>query len=92
MPAYSLRDNDPESLRAFVATLGRRDPKTVAAYLTTLRDLVAWLATQPDGSPFRPDVLTVTALQGYVDHLTAAEQQPRTRARALTAISRRPAQ
>ncbi len=88
MPAYTLRDDDPELLRAFVATLGRRDPKTVAAYLSSLRSLVAWLATQPDGSPFRPDVLTVTALQGYVDHLTAAGQQPRTRARALTAISR----
>jgi len=88
MPAYALRDDDPESLRAFVATLGRRDPKTVAAYLSSLRGLIAWLATQPDGSPFRPDLLTVTALQGYVDHLTAAGQQPRTRARALTAISR----
>lgn len=88
MPAYTLRDDDPESLRAFVATLGRRDPKTIAAYLSSLRSLVAWLATQPDGSPFRPDVLTVTALEGYFDHLTAAGQQPRTRARALTAISR----
>jgi site-specific recombinase XerD len=88
VPAYTLRDDDPESLRTFVATLGRRDPKTVAAYLSTLRDLVAWLATQPDGSPFRPDLLTVTALQGYFDHLAAAGRQPRTLARALTAISR----
>lgn len=88
MPAYALRNDDPESLRAFVSVLSRRDPKTVAAYLSSLRDLVAWLATQPDGSPFRPDVLTVTALQGYFDHLAAAGRQPRTRARALTAISR----
>lgn len=87
VPAYTLRDDDPESVRVFVATLGRRDPKTVAAYLTTLRDLVAWLATQPDGSPFRPDRLTVTALEGYFAHLVADGRQPRTRARALTAIS-----
>jgi len=88
VPAYALRDDDPESLRAFVAALSRRDPKTVAAYLSSLRDLVAWLATQPDGSPFRPDVLTVTALENYFDQLTAAGRKPRTRARALTAISR----
>ena len=88
MPAYALRDDDPAELRAFVATLSRRDPKTVAAYLSTLRDLVAWLATQPDGDPFRPDALTATALQGYVDHLVAQGRQPRTRTRALSAISR----
>ncbi len=88
MPAYTLRDDDPAELRAFVATLGRRDPKTIAANLVTLRSLVAWLATQPDGSPFRPDLLTVTALEGYFAHLTASGRQPRTRTRALTAISR----
>jgi hypothetical protein len=50
VPTYTLCDDDPASLRAFVAILGRRDPKTVAAYLSTLRDLVAWLTTQLDGS------------------------------------------
>jgi site-specific recombinase XerD len=88
VPAYALREDDPESVRAFVATLDRRDPKTVAAYLVTLRDLVAWLATQPDGNPFKPELLTITALQSYFDHLVAGGLKPRTRARALTAISR----
>ncbi|MEI7643596.1 MAG: tyrosine-type recombinase/integrase [Chloroflexales bacterium] len=88
MAGYHLSDDAPESLHAFAATLSRRDEATIAAYISTLRDLVAWLVTYPDGSPFRPDVLTVTALQAYFDHLTAAGRAPRTRARALTAISR----
>lgn len=87
MPTYTLRDDDPEAIRAFVATLERRDDKTVAAYLAVLRDLVAWLATQPDGTPFHPSLLTVTALQGYFDHLSSAGRAPRTRAKALTALS-----
>jgi len=52
MPAFTPREDDPESFRAFVAILDRNDDKTIAAYLTTLRDLTMWLATQPDGIPF----------------------------------------
>lgn len=44
MAAYTLRDDDSESLHAFVASLGRRDPKTVTAYLSTVRAVVAGLA------------------------------------------------
>jgi site-specific recombinase XerD len=88
MARYRISDDDPESLRVVAASLARRDEATIAAYLSTLRDLVDWLATYPDGMPFRPDVLTVTALQAYFDHLTAAGRAPRTRARALTAITR----
>jgi hypothetical protein len=65
MPAFTLREDDPESFHTFVATLDRNDDKTIAAYLTTLRDLAAWLATQPDRIPFHPALLTVTALEGY---------------------------
>ena len=88
MPAFILRQDDPESFRTFVATLARNDEKTVAAYLTTLRDLAAYLATQPDGAPFHPALLTVTTLEGYFAHLEAQQRAPRTRAKALTAITR----
>ena len=88
MPAFTLREDDPESFRAFVATLDRHDDKTIAAYLTTLRDLAAWLATQPDGTPFHPSLLTVATLEGYFGHLKAEQRAPRTCAKALTAITR----
>jgi site-specific recombinase XerD len=88
MTGYRISDDDPESLRAFVTSLSRRDEATIAAYVSTLRDLISWLATYPDGTPFSPNVLTITALQAYFDHLTAAGRAPRTRARALTAITR----
>lgn len=88
MAGYQISEEDPESLRAFAASLSRRDETTIAAYISTLRDLVSWLSTYPDGSPFSPNVITVTALQTYFDHLTATGRAPRTRARALTAINR----
>ena len=43
-----LRPADPEPLRAFAQALAGKDPKTIAAYLGTLRDFVAWLSTRPD--------------------------------------------
>jgi len=88
VPAFTVREDDPGSFRSFVAIEGRNDEKTVAAYLTTLRDLAAWLATQPDGTPFHPALLTVTALEGYFAYLEAEQRAPRTRAKALTAITR----
>jgi site-specific recombinase XerD len=88
MARYRISEHDPESLRSFASSLSRRDETTIAAYLSTMRDLVAWLATCPDGAPFNPKTLTVTALQAYFDHLTATGRAPRTQARALTAITR----
>ncbi len=41
--------HDPTALQEFRAALATRDPKTVATYLTTMRDFVTWLATQPGG-------------------------------------------
>ena len=38
--------------------------------------------------PFHPALLTVTALEGYFAHLKAEQRSPRTRAKALTAITR----
>lgn len=79
---------DPEPLRAFEETLGGKDPKTVRSYMTILRNMVAWLATRPGGAPFRMEVLTATAVKGYLDHLEATGMAPRTRSKALTAIRR----
>jgi site-specific recombinase XerD len=83
-----LRPTDPEAFAPFVAALGHRDPQTVAAYLGTLRGLVAWLATRPGRQPFRLDLLTEVAIQDYLDYLAALQRAPRTRSRALTAIHR----
>jgi len=83
-----VRESDPPALVAFEATLAYRDPKTVTAYLSTLRDLVTWLADHPGGTPFHPHLLTATAVQGYLYSLAAAGRAPRTRSRALTAIHR----
>lgn len=83
-----VRPADPDPFAQFAAALHSRDPATVAAYLTTLRGLVAWLATRPGGQPFRLDLLTETAVVGYLDHLAAAGRAPRTRSRALTALHR----
>ncbi len=43
----TTRSKDSPPLQEFAASLGARDPKTVATYLATVRDFVAWLATQP---------------------------------------------
>src|SRR5260370_9149917 len=58
------RSDDSRSLQEFAASLGARDPKTVATYLTTVRDFVSWLALQPGGTPFHLGLLTETAGRG----------------------------
>jgi len=78
--------SDP--LHAFECALGGKDPKTVVAYMATVRDLVAWLSTRPGGTPFRMQLLTETAVKGYLGALTAADRAPRTRSKALSAIRR----
>jgi hypothetical protein len=57
----SMRSGASSVLQEFRATLGARDPKTVATYLTTMRDFVAWLAAQPGGTPFHLGLVTETA-------------------------------
>src|SRR5205809_2521455 len=78
-----LRPADPEPLRAFAQALAGKDPKTIAAYLGTLRDFIAWLATRPGGAPFQLTLLTETALDDYMRHLEQQQRAPRTRSRAL---------
>lgn len=79
---------DPAALTAFIETLGAKDPKTVVAYRTVLRAFVAWLAQQPGGQPFRMEIVTETAVRGYLDHLAVLGRAPQTRAKARTALHR----
>ena len=74
------RNDDPAALQEFAASLGARDPKTIATYLTTTRDFVNWLALQPGGAPFHLGLVTETAVRGYMDFLAATNRAPRTRA------------
>ena len=60
--SVSPHRDDPPLLTAFATALATRDPATVRAYLTTLRQFVAWLATTPSGTPFHADLLTETAI------------------------------
>src|SRR6266849_4354928 len=82
------RSDDPQALQEFAASLGARDPKTVATYLTTVRDFVAWLTLQPGGTPFHLGLVTVTAVRGYMDFLAITNRAPRTRSKALSALRR----
>lgn len=80
--------NDLTVFQEFREALGTRDPKTVAAYLTTMLDFVAWLALQPGGTPFHLGLLTETAVRGYMDSLQRAGRAPRTRSKALSGLRR----
>jgi len=84
----TTRSTDFPPLQEFAASLGARDPKTIATYLTTMRDFVAWLATQPGGTPFHLGLVTETAVRGYMDWLQSAGRAPRTRSKALSGLRR----
>ena len=84
----TARSNDSPPLQEFAASLGARDPKTVATYLTTMRDFVAWLGTQTGGTPFHLGLVTETAVRGYMDFLATTNRAPRTRSKALSALRR----
>lgn len=85
MPTMS---DDPQALQEFAASLGTRDPKAVATYLTTVRDFVGWLALQPGGTPFHLGLVTETAVRGYLDFLATMNRAPCTRSKALSALRR----
>jgi site-specific recombinase XerD len=82
------RSNDSPLLQEFTASLGARDPKTIATYLNTMRGFIAWLATQPGGTPFHLGLVTETAVRGYMDALKLAGRAPRTRSKVLSALRR----
>ena len=83
-----LTNLGPESVQAFIHFLDGKDPKTIAAYHGTVRTFIAWLATMPGGEPFRMDLVTTTAICGYLEALKAAGRAPRTQAKAITALHR----
>ena len=83
-----MASNDPAVFQEFRDALGMRDPKTIATYLTTMRGFVAWLATQPGGTPFHLGLVTETAVRGYRDSLKLAGRAPRTRSKALSGLRR----
>jgi site-specific recombinase XerD len=80
--------NDPALLDEFARSLTGHSPKTIRNYLSRLRGFVSWLRQQPGGDPFRAEKLTVTAIEGYMDHLAASAYAPRTRSQTLTALRR----
>jgi site-specific recombinase XerD len=80
--------DDPQVVQEFAASLAARDPKTISTYQTTVRQFVAWLALQPGGTPFHPELVTETAIRGYLDALQRAGRAPRTRSKALAALRR----
>ena len=82
------RAADDPVVDAFAQALGGKDSKTIAAYLGTIRDLIVWLATRPGGTPFHMDLLTETAIDGYMRHLESQNRAPRTRSKALSALKR----
>jgi len=84
----ALRPDDLEVVRAFAAALAGKDPKTIAVYVGTIRDLIAWVRMRPGGTPFRLTLLTETVIQDYLQHLEARQRAPRTRSKVLSAIRR----
>jgi len=70
VPLTLVQHEDPAPLRAFAAAIGTRDPATITAYQSILRDLVAWLATRPGGRLFRMELLTETAVRDYLDRVS----------------------
>lgn len=64
-------ESGPEDLVGeYLATLGGRSASTVDAYGRILRSLAGWVSERPGGSgDFRPELLTRTAVEGYLKEL-----------------------
>ena len=79
----------PEDLVGeYLATLGGRSASTVDAYRRILRRLVAWIVERPGGgSGFRPELLTRTAVEGFLSDMEARGHGASHRAKAKSAIS-----
>lgn len=66
----------------YLGTLGGRSAATVDAYGRILRQLAAWVAERPGGSAgFRPELLTRTAVEGFLSELGAHGHGPSHRAK-----------
>jgi site-specific recombinase XerD len=72
----------------YLATLGGRSASTVDAYGRILRQLATWVTERPGGaSGFRPELLTRTAVEGFLSGLEARGHGASHRANAKSAIS-----
>lgn len=72
----------------YLETLSGRSKSTVEAYGRILRQLSAWVAERPGGSDgFRPELLTRTAVEGFLSELAARGHGTSHRLRAKSAIS-----
>jgi site-specific recombinase XerC len=72
----------------YLGTLGGRSASTVDAYGRILRRLAAWVEGRPGGAAgFRPELLTRTAVEGFLSELEAKGHGPSHRAKAKSAIS-----
>lgn len=79
---------DGDLIGEYMGTLGGRSTSTVEAYGRILRQLAAWVAERPGGGGgFRPELLTRTAVEGYLSELEARGYGPGHRAKAKSAIS-----
>lgn len=72
----------------YLATLGGRSAATVEAYGRILRQLGVWISERPGGSDgFRPELLTRTAVEGFLSELETRGHGTSHRLRAKSAIS-----
>ena len=62
MPHIEFVQQPCDPLHSFECALGGKDPKTVVAYIATVRDLVDWLGPHHDGSPFKMQLLRLKAI------------------------------
>ncbi len=56
-------NDDRRAVEEFAASLGARDPKTIATYRSVLRHFITWLALQPGGTPFHLGLVTTAGTQ-----------------------------
>ncbi len=86
--AEGSRAGNEDSVGEYLATLGGRSPATVDAYGRILRQFATWVAERPGGaSGFRPELLTRTAVEGFLSELEARGHGTSHRLRAKSAIS-----
>ena len=72
----------------YLATLGGRSSSTVDAYGRILGQLAAWVSERPGGaSGLRPELLTRTAVEGFLSDMEARGHGASHRAKAKSAIS-----
>lgn len=78
--------SETEFLEPFHRFLSGRTPKTTDSYLMTVHDFIDWTLTQSQRKRFTANLMTTTALEGYLDHLDNIGLAPRTRRKKLAIL------